>query len=113
MDEQELKYLKSLLLRQRREIYDRLQGLDSDWDALSEPDIEWEEEAQKADLSTLFHQLDEREKREIEEIDLALTKMAAATFGVCEKCRKPIALKRLEAIPATRFCKRCALRQRS
>jgi RNA polymerase-binding transcription factor DksA len=112
MDEQELKYLKSLLLRRRREIYDRLQGLESDWDALSERDIESEEEAQKADLTTLFHQLGEREKREIEEIDLALTKLAAASFGICEKFRKPIALERLEVIPATRFCKQCASRQR-
>jgi RNA polymerase-binding protein DksA len=108
MEEQDLQCLKSLLLRQRQEIYDRLQGLESDWDALSEPDIEWEEEAQKADLTGLFYQLDEREKKEIEEIDLALTKMAADTYGVCEKCRKPIALKRLEVLPATRFCKRCA-----
>jgi RNA polymerase-binding transcription factor DksA len=108
MDEQDLKRLKNLLLRQRREIYDRLQGLESDWDALSERDIEWEEEAQKADLSALFNQLDELELKEIEEIDLALTKMAAATYGACEKCRKPIALKRLKILPATRFCKKCA-----
>jgi RNA polymerase-binding transcription factor DksA len=108
MDEHERQHLKSLLLRRRREIYDHLQGLESDWEALSERDIEWEEEAQKADLTALFNQLDEREKREIEEIDLALTKMAATTFGLCEKCRKPIDLKRLEVLPATRFCKRCA-----
>jgi len=108
MDEQDLQRLKSLLLRQRREIYDRLQGLESDWDALSERDIEWEEEAQKADLTALFSQLDVMEKREIEEIDRALTKMAADTYGVCEKCRKPISLKRLEVLPATRFCRRCA-----
>lgn len=108
MDEKDLKRLKDILLRQRLEIYDRLQGLESEWEALSERDIEMEEEAQKADLTALFDQLDELEKQEIEEIDLALTKMAAATYGACEKCRKPIALKRLEILPATRFCKRCA-----
>ena len=108
MDEQDRQHLKSLLLRMRQEIYDRLQGLESDWDALSERDIEWEEEAQKADLSGLYHQLDEREKGEIEEIDQALMKLAADTYGVCEKCRKPIALNRLKTLPATRFCKRCA-----
>jgi DnaK suppressor protein len=108
MDDQDQQHLKSLLLRQRREIYDRLQGFESDWDAMSERDIEWEEEAQKADLTGLFDQLDELEKREIEEIDLALTKIAADVYGHCERCRKSIALKRLEALPATRFCRRCA-----
>jgi len=108
MDDQDLQRLKSLLLRQRREVYERLLEFESDWDAMSERDIEWEEEAQKADLSGLFNQLDELEKKEIEEIDLALTKMAAEAYGHCERCRKPIALKRLEALPATRFCRRCA-----
>lgn len=109
MDEKDLKHhLKDLLLRQRREILDRLHGLESDWQALSERDIEREEEAQKADLSTLFDQLDERERQEIEDIDLALTKMVDVTYGICEKCRKPIALERLEVLPATRFCRKCA-----
>jgi RNA polymerase-binding transcription factor DksA len=108
MDEKDLKRLKELLLKQRREIYDRLQGLESEWETLSERDIEMEEEAQKADLTALFDQLDDLEKQEIEEIDQALTKMAAATYGTCEMCRKLISLKRLETLPATRFCKRCA-----
>ena len=108
MDEKDLKRLKDLLLTQRLEIYNRLQGLESEWEDLSEHDIEMEEEAQKADLTALYDQLDDLEKQEIEDIDLALTKMAAATYGACEKCRKPIALKRLKTLPATRFCKRCA-----
>lgn len=108
MDEQDLKRLQNLLLQKRREIYDRLQGLESGWDALIERDIEWEEEAQKADLTGLFSQLDALEQQEIEAIDLALTKMATASYGACEQCRKQITLQRLESLPATRFCKKCA-----
>jgi len=107
MDEQDLERLKDLLLRQRQEIFDRLQGLESGWEALSERDIEREEEAQKADLTALYDQLDNLEQQEIEDIDMALKKMAAATYGACEKCRKVMSLKRLEILPATRFCKRC------
>jgi RNA polymerase-binding transcription factor DksA len=108
MDTQDMKRLKDLLLTQRREIFERLQGLESEWEILSAHDIEREEEAQKADLTALFRQLDDLEKQEIEDIDLALTKMAAATYGACEKCRKAISLERLETLPATRLCKRCA-----
>lgn len=108
MGEKDLQHLKGLLLRQRREILDRLHGLESDWQALSERDIEREEEAQKADLASLFDQLDERERQEIADIDLALMKMVDVTYGICEKCQKPIALERLEALPATRFCRKCS-----
>lgn len=62
MAEQDLMHLKEVLLKQRHEIFERLHGLESDWQALSERDIEWEEEAQKSDLTALFDQLDEFEK---------------------------------------------------
>lgn len=108
MSEKDLTHLKELLLRQRREILDRLQGLESDWQALTERDIEREEEAQKADLAILFDQLEERERQELEDIELALTKMVNVTYGICEKCRKPLALERLELLPSARFCRKCA-----
>lgn len=111
MGEQELEHLKNLLLQKRNDVFKCLQGLESDWQALSERDIELEEVAQKGALSLLFDQLDEREKKEIEEIDLALTKMAAATYGSCEMCRKPISLERLKALPAARFCLKCARKE--
>jgi DnaK suppressor protein len=108
MSENNSTHLKNLLLRQRREILDRLQGLESDWQALSERDIEREEEAQKADLTSLFGQLEELEIQELEDIDIALRKMVALTYGICEKCQKPISLERLEVLPATRYCQKCA-----
>jgi DnaK suppressor protein len=108
MSENDLLHLKSLLLRQRREILDRLQGLESDWQALSEPDIEREEEAQKTDLAGLFDQMEERDRQELENIEHALLKMANATYGICEKCHKPISLERLKIFPAVRLCRNCA-----
>lgn len=107
MGEKDLIHLKDMLLRQRREILDRLQGLESDWQALSERDIEREEEAQKADLASLFDQLEERERQELEDIELALTKMVNVTYGICEQCRKPLSLERMEVLPASRFCRKC------
>lgn len=103
MGENELLQLKELLLRQRQAIFDRLRGLESDWQALSERDIEQEEEAQKNDLAILFDQFEERDTQELEDIELALTKMADVTYGICEQCRKTISLDRLKVLPATRF----------
>lgn len=105
-----LEQLKAKLLQQRQEIFGRLHSLEDGWQALSEPDIEVEEEAQKAELTELFNRLDLQEQQQIEELDLALTRMAAATYGVCETCRKAIPLDRLQLLPATRYCRQCSAR---
>lgn len=110
MNENNLKFLKELLLQQRRAIIDRLRGLESDWEALSERDIEQEEEAQKNALVGLLDQLEERDIKELEDIELALKKMVELTYGICEQCRKPISWERLEVLPATHFCRKCAFK---
>ena len=111
MTELDAQGLKEKLLRQRQEIFTSMQDLETEWQVLSEHDIETGEEAQKADLTSTFDQLDARERDEIDEIDLALTKMESASYGICEKCHKPISLQRLEVLPATRFCIKCAGKQ--
>jgi RNA polymerase-binding transcription factor DksA len=47
----------------------------------------------------------------VEAIDDALGKMTTGTYGLCESCRSPIPLARLEAIPGTRSCIACSDRQ--
>lgn len=108
MDKKDRTHLKELLLRERREILDRLHGLESDWQALSERDIEQEEEAQKVALVSLIDQLEDRERQELDDIELALRKMVSGTYGICEKCQKPLALARLEVLPAASSCRKCA-----
>lgn len=48
-----------------------------------------------------------REKTFIEKIDRALKKIEDDSFGVCESCDEPIAVKRLEARPETTLCIKC------
>jgi RNA polymerase-binding transcription factor DksA len=43
---------------------------------------------------------------ELAEIDAALKRLAAGTYGICEACGRPIEEDRLEAIPYARFCLR-------
>ncbi|MHB1016189.1 MAG: hypothetical protein ACYC2W_13055, partial [Desulfurivibrionaceae bacterium] len=74
MPAKEIDLLKEKLLSMRQDILQCLQHLDDGWQDLAEKDSEFEEEAQKADLSELYAQLDEREKEEIEAIDHALEK---------------------------------------
>jgi RNA polymerase-binding transcription factor DksA len=48
-----------------------------------------------------------RAREAIDDIDSALTRMDAGTYGSCESCGRPIAVERLDAIPHTRLCVAC------
>ena len=41
------------------------------------------------------------------EVEEALKRLEAGTYGVCDLCEKPIAKPRLEAVPFTRLCINC------
>ena len=41
---------------------------------------------------------------ELSDVEHALKRIDAGTYGVCEACGKPIGDDRLEALPAARFC---------
>lgn len=43
----------------------------------------------------------------IEQVDAALARIAAGTFGICVTCGQPIAAARLEALPAAAHCIEC------
>ncbi|MFI2753184.1 TraR/DksA family transcriptional regulator [Cellulomonas sp. P22] len=45
---------------------------------------------------------------QVAEIDAALARLDAGTYGRCEVCGEPVAAARLEARPAARTCIRCA-----
>ena len=58
----------------------------------------------EADLEIRLHRTDGRLLRAIDE---ALDRIHHRVYGVCESCRKPIAIVRLEAVPWTRHCRHC------
>jgi DnaK suppressor protein len=59
--------------------------------------VDWEaSEARAARLSEALGDLDH-----------ALSRLDAGTYGVCESCESPIPFERLEAIPTARSCVSC------
>ena len=48
----------------------------------------------------------------LQDIDDALGKIEAGTYGLCESCGAPIAQARLEAMPMARLCIACASKRR-
>ena len=108
MKENTLIRLKALLMNRRREILKQVAHLEAERDELKERFIDPIDAAQREDLMRLVRKLDERGKEEIEEIDLAMDKIASGTYGNCELCGKSIQYKRLMVLPATRLCRKCA-----
>ena len=56
--------------------------------------------AEQGENKALLNQFQDQ----LEEVEHALSKFDAGTFGLCEVCGRPIGDARLEAMPATRFC---------
>ena len=51
------------------------------------------------------------EEETLEQIEAALARIEAGSYGRCEKCGEEIPAVRLEAIPYATFCVHCASRQ--
>lgn len=51
-----------------------------------------------------------REHLQLHEVEAALKRIEAGTYGLCEATGRPIPAARLKAIPWTRFCKEAELR---
>ena len=47
-------------------------------------------------------------RRHVEEVDAAVARVDAGTYGTCERCGRPIGDARLDALPAARRCIGCA-----
>ncbi len=50
----------------------------------------------------------ENEQATLEQVQTALSRIDAGTYGRCEECADPIAKPRLQALPYTRHCISCA-----
>lgn len=46
-------------------------------------------------------------EKSLAEIEVALAKIKAGTYGTCERCGAKIDKKRLQAMPTARFCLKC------
>ncbi|HTC61953.1 MAG TPA: TraR/DksA family transcriptional regulator [Candidatus Saccharimonadales bacterium] len=101
--------LEKQLASQRNEL--RLRIDRHRMDAVSDRDLDDEaaaavENATKDMLAVTL----ERERRTLNEVELALTRLKKGEYGVCDHCGTEIPKARLEALPWARLCVHCAER---
>lgn len=98
---------KQTLLARRAEITEHLTEVEDQLD--DEPPKDWEDRASERQGDEVLQALGNAEADEIKQIDAALARIKAGTYGECAKCGDDISAERLALLPATPLCKNCAI----
>jgi len=99
-----IKRIRERLINRRNEVFEAHRLTDEARLILSEPDIEPEETAQKEAIGDVLALLDERDLKEVQDINGALARMELGEYGRWEVGGEEIEIERLEAIPWTTVC---------
>ena len=110
-----LNHQRVLLMAERNNYTRQAEELRAQAEALAlehEPgDVQFDEEGGEGGTANVDRELDlhlsAQAHAAIEEIDAALVKISAGTYGFCESCGNPVPKARLEALPHARLCVSC------
>jgi RNA polymerase-binding transcription factor DksA len=99
---------RETILRARLgELERRLHGIEDELDSHASPD--WEELATEREEDEVLEGMGQSGLREMEKIRAALARIADGSYGVCVRCGNDISGDRLDVLPATPFCRSCAV----
>jgi len=105
-----LKAMREILIERRDALRQAISGDDSLLKKLSQQSggdvVDF---ASAGALGELSSQLAEVENRELQNIELAITKMNEGTYGKCDGCKGNIPLARLQALPYAAHCIKCKM----
>jgi RNA polymerase-binding transcription factor DksA len=72
------------------------------------PDRDSQEQAQERENDEVLERLDQSGRDELNLLRTALERMDTGSYGVCIQCGKSIPVQRLEVLPYTLTCIKCA-----
>ena len=84
-------------------------NMDGNWEAkrLNAEDTDMEEKADEFEENDTLLSLEHSLESKLKDVNSALEKITAGTYGVCEKCGKEIEEERLGVCPEARLCMKC------
>lgn len=97
---------KALLDERLAELEVRLTAIETELDSHNSRD--WEELAVEREEDEVLEGLGQSGLAEIRVIRAALARIEEGSYGFCAKCGEPISEERLDVLPATPFCSKCA-----
>lgn len=95
--------LRMALLRRRSQALADEQGL------MADRELDWTDVAANKTAAAVLETLSETERAALDRIDVSLQRMDRGSYGECAVCREPIDEGRLQALPDTDRCVRCAM----
>lgn len=105
---QDFQTIRQNLLNRYAEIEGRLGKITNAVRHAEEPlPADFAEQATQRENDEVLNALDGSIRAEMERIERTLLRMEDGVYGICESCGKPIASKRLEALPYANRCVAC------
>lgn len=98
---------KLAMLTRLRELGLRLHGIEEALEAPHSKD--WDDMAIEREGEEVLERLGIDGQAEARRITAALGRMAKGEYGICQTCGDDIAEERLDLIPETPFCRKCAV----
>lgn len=97
---------KEVLLARLDELGERLHQIDDELVSHNSPD--WEELAVERETDEVLEGMGLSGQEEIKAIKAALQRVEKGEFGYCVTCGAKVSAERLDVLPYTPFCKKCA-----
>jgi DnaK suppressor protein len=108
IDKKTIARLKKVLLKEREEIVGEVRQIFESSKEMGQDGIQdIGDEAANIYNKQILLSLTESERTRLQEVDEALDRIDAGTYGICEECGEPIGLKRLEVRPVAKYCVPC------
>ncbi|MDF1874000.1 TraR/DksA C4-type zinc finger protein [Vannielia sp.] len=101
-----LEIRKKALLDRLKELDSRLHDIDAE--LVSHTNADWDEMAVEREEDEVLEGQGNQGQAEIAAIRAALARIKEGEYGFCTKCGVAIAEERLDLLPHTPFCARCA-----
>jgi len=108
MNPKEIKKLKEELMRLREELLGLVRKTTENEKEYPSSEVgDTIDQAADSSARELLFELNDSEKKKLEDIDRALQKIEQNRFGICEKCGGEITKNRLQAVPYAHYCIKC------
>lgn len=97
---------KAQLLARQSDLLARVAGIGAELDSHDATD--WEEMAVEREADQVLEDLGQSAQAELRMIEAALARIEEGEYGYCVTCGAEISQERLDILPATPFCAKCA-----
>lgn len=98
---------KKQLKARLAELGERFQHIDKELDSHSETK-DWEDSATEHEEDEVLEGIGRSGQQEVARIQAALRRIEAGEYGYCTVCGEKISENRLDLLPDTPFCRKCA-----